>query len=153
MKTKTLTKIKLINWHGFFDETIPVSDSILLTGENGSGKSTLVDALYFLLSGGETNRFNVAANDSTNRTLESYMRGKTGVEGKSYLRAETPLISHLALEFLDRATNEYFVLGVCLEIQEGREGKVLRSFYKIDGELKEEYYSFEEAGVKNYRNR
>ena len=152
MKTKTLTKIKLINWHGFFDETIPVSDSILLTGENGSGKSTLVDALYFLLSGGETNRFNVAANDSTNRTLESYMRGKTGVEGKSYLRAETPLISHLALEFLDRATNEYFVLGVCLEIQEGREGKVLRSFYKIDGELKEEYYSFEEAGVKNYRN-
>ena len=133
MKTKTLTKIKLINWHGFFDETIPVSDSILLTGENGSGKSTLVDALYFLLSGGETNRFNIAANDSTNRTLESYMRGKTGVEGKSYLRAETPLISHLALEFLDRATNEYFVLGVCLEIQEGREGKVLRSFYKIDG--------------------
>ncbi|MBP5092038.1 MAG: hypothetical protein J6328_05740 [Bacilli bacterium] len=152
MKTKTLTKIKLIHWHGFFDETIEVSNSILLTGENGSGKSTLVDALYFLLSGGETNRFNVAANDSTNRTIESYMRGKTGVEGKSYLRPETPLISHLALEFLDRATQEYFVLGVCLEIQEGREGKVLRSFYKIDGPLEEKYFSFEENGVKLYRN-
>ena len=48
---KTLTKIKLINWHGFYDETINIQGATLITGDNGCGKSTLLDAIYFLLAG------------------------------------------------------------------------------------------------------
>ena len=81
---KTLTKIKLINWHGFYDETINIQGSTLITGDNGCGKSTLLDAIYFLLSGGEDNKFNAAANENANRNLTTYMRGKTGTEGKEF---------------------------------------------------------------------
>lgn len=127
---KTLTKIKLINWHGFYDETINVQGATLITGDNGCGKSTLLDAIYFLLSGGEDNKFNAAANENANRNLTTYMRGKTGTEGKEFLRPESNIISHIALEFCDNANKQYFVVGVVLEIQESKP-KVGRSFYHI----------------------
>lgn len=125
---KTLTKIKLINWHGFYDETINIQGSTLITGDNGCGKSTLLDAIYFLLSGGEDNKFNAAANENANRNLTTYMRGKTGTEGKEFLRPESNIISHIALEFYDNVSKQYFVVGVVLEIQDSKPG---RSFYHI----------------------
>ncbi|MBR6226370.1 MAG: AAA family ATPase [Bacilli bacterium] len=127
---KTLMKIKLINWHGFYDDTLEIDGATLITGENGSGKSTLLDAIYFLLTGGEENKFNSAANEKANRTLETYMRGKTGIEGKTYLREDKNLISHIAAEFYDDIAKESFVIGVVLEIQENK-AKIGRSFYHI----------------------
>lgn len=150
---KKLTKIKLINWHGFYDETIPVSGDILITGENGCGKSTALDAIYFLLSGGETNTFNSAANENACRTVETYMRGKIGVEGKEYLRNDASIISHIALEFTDDGSKDKFVLGVVLEIQEGKT-KPGRSFYHIKdrGLREEDYYYVNQNGKKVYCN-
>lgn len=48
-----LTKVRLINWHQFWRNTIDIENNTLLTGDNGSGKSTLLDAIFFVLSGGE----------------------------------------------------------------------------------------------------
>ena len=76
-----LTKIKLINWHIFTDITIDVADNTLITGENACGKSTLIDAIYFVLSGGDDKCFNNAANIDARRTIETYIRGKLGNEG------------------------------------------------------------------------
>ncbi|NLA04407.1 MAG: AAA family ATPase, partial [Firmicutes bacterium] len=42
---RLLTKIKLINWHFFTNETIPLDGNVLISGDNGAGKSTLIDAL------------------------------------------------------------------------------------------------------------
>lgn len=149
---KKLTKIKLINWHGFYDETIDISGSVLFTGDNGSGKSTIVDALYFLLTGGEENKFNTAANESTKRTLETYMRGRVGTEGKEFLREENNLISHIALEFNDDLVKKYFVLGVVLEIQESRQ-KIGKTFYHMsDRRLNDALFCEENGGVKSYIN-
>ncbi|MBR1919152.1 MAG: hypothetical protein IJ831_05960 [Spirochaetales bacterium] len=125
-----MRKIKLINWHGFFNDSIDVNGALLVTGDNGSGKSTLLDAIFFLLTGGDDNRFNAAANENANRTLTSYMRGKTGIEGKQFLRNSPDLISHIALEFFDDSIRAPFTIGVVLEIQEGTE-KVGRNFYHI----------------------
>ncbi len=130
---KSLTKIKLINWHGFYDQTIDVKGSMLVFGENGSGKSSLLDALMFFLTGGEEKFFNSAANDRASRTAESYMRAKIGIEGKENLRNQPNVISHIALEWFDEYTQKPFVTGVCLEIQEEK-GKVTRSFYYIEDE-------------------
>ena len=127
---KMMRKIKLINWHGFFNDSIDVNGALLVTGDNGSGKSTLLDAIFFLLTGGDDNRFNAAANENANRTLTSYMRGKTGIEGKQFLRNSPDLISHIALEFFDDSIRAPFTIGVVLEIQEGTE-KVGRNFYHI----------------------
>ena len=47
--SKKLTKIKLVNWHYFTNETIDIKDSTLFTGENGSGKSTTLSSFIVLL--------------------------------------------------------------------------------------------------------
>ena len=127
---KSLRKIFLYNWHGFFKETIEVNGAFLMTGENGSGKSTLLDALYFLLSGGDDSHFNKAANDDGERTVESYMRGRTGKFPNPELRNDPNLISHIALEFYDDVECVPFTIGVVLEIQENA-GNIGRSFYHL----------------------
>ena len=130
---KSLTKIKLINWHGFYNQTIDVKGSMLVFGENGSGKSTLLDALMFLLTGGEEKFFNSAANERASRTVETYMRAKIGIEGKENLRNQPSVISHICTEWYDEYSKKPFIIGVCLEIQEEK-GKVERSFYYMENQ-------------------
>lgn len=111
-----LTKIKLINWHIFTNNTIELDGNTLITGENASGKSTLMDAIYFVLSGGDDKHFNKAANESGKRDLESYLRGKLGNENQMYLRNGTDVIGYVILEFTNDKNKSHWVLGVELEI-------------------------------------
>ncbi len=125
-----LTKIKLVNWQSFYDNTIPVSGNVLVTGENGAGKSSLLDALYFVLAGGSS-KFNLAATDETSRSVETYMRGTIGAEGRECLRPNPDLISHVALEFED-PNGQSLILGCALEIRDASP-KADQSFYLIRG--------------------
>lgn len=111
-----LRKIKLINWHIFTNHTIEVSENILISGENSSGKSTLMDALYFVLSGGDQKHFNSAASEGGQRNLETYLRGKIGSERKPFLRQEKDVIGYIVLEFFDKKLNESLALGCEIEI-------------------------------------
>lgn len=111
-----LTKIKLINWHIFSNNTIELDGNTLITGENASGKSTLMDAIYFVLSGGDDKHFNKAAHEMGKRDLESYLRGKLGSENQMYLRSGTDVIGYVVLEFSDNANKNHMVLGSELEI-------------------------------------
>ena len=52
MSKISLREVKLINWYGFVNETIPLSDHMtLITGENESGKSTILDAIKYAYTG------------------------------------------------------------------------------------------------------
>lgn len=68
--TKKLTRIKLVNWHYFANETIDVNGSCLLSGENASGKSTILDAIQLILTTNEdsilqlTRKVNVILRDT-----------------------------------------------------------------------------------------
>lgn len=108
--TKQLTRIRLINWHYFENETISLHGSTLITGENTAGKSTILDAIQLVLTT-NTRRFNIAANEKSNRSLKGYVRCKTGTIGETYLR-KNAVISNVALEFYEEKTDKYFVLGV-----------------------------------------
>ena len=59
----TITRIRLINWHNFVDETIEVANGghLFLLGDNGSGKTTVLDAIHYVLTAGENLEFNSAA--------------------------------------------------------------------------------------------
>ncbi len=133
-----LRKIKLINWHIFTNTTIEIDNNTLITGENGSGKSTLLDALNYVLSGGRA-KFNAAANMNAKRSVESYVRGKLGIEGKKYLRDQSNVISHIALEFFDATNNRSFVIGVVIEIHD--QNRPVDYFYHIkESNIIDEYY-------------
>lgn len=141
MMMKTMTKIKLINWHIFDNHTIEINHNTLLTGENGHGKSTLLDAVNFVLSGA-SGKFNQAANANTKRTIESYVRGKTGIEGKAYIREQDQVISHIALEFYDELTKKHLTIGVVFELPFSRR-KNHGTFYHIsDSKIFEDYYIY-----------
>ena len=106
---KQLNKVKIINWHYFWNETIDVRPIVFLTGVNGSGKSTLIDAIQLVLLGDTTGKyFNKAAMDKSSRTLVGYLRGELGDTidgGFKYLR-NGRFTSYVALEYYDNLHNQ-----------------------------------------------
>ena len=77
MSKISLREVKLINWYGFVNETIPLSDHMtLITGENESGKSTILDAIKYAYTG--DTKFNEATSKNNTgigkRNLVSYTR-------------------------------------------------------------------------------
>lgn len=131
---KKLTKIKLVNWHLFPNQTIDIRENTLISGVNGSGKSTLLDALQYLLVGGRSGaKFNIAATDDARRSLEGYVRGRIGAEDKEHLR-DGDVITHLALEFYDNETDTYSIIGAILDLPK-------------NGTLKERFYLLEDTPI------
>ncbi|MDO4804680.1 MAG: SbcC/MukB-like Walker B domain-containing protein [Lachnospiraceae bacterium] len=110
---KRLRKIRLINWHQFENETIEIGNSVLLSGENGAGKSTILDAVQFVVTASKAN-FNKAAHDKGKRTLNTYIRCKTGREDRPYER-DGALSAHIALEFHDDAKQRPFIIGAVMD--------------------------------------
>lgn len=110
IQKKLLTRVRLINWHYFENETISLNGAALVSGENTAGKSTVLDAIQLVLTT-NTRKFNTAANEKGNRDLRGYVRCKIGNIGETYLR-KNAVISNVALEFFEEKTNKYFVIGV-----------------------------------------
>lgn len=114
---KKLTKIKLINWHTFVNETIEIKNNALVTGQTGIGKSTLLDAVQYVLTAGDT-KFNKAADEHSKRTVETYVRCKISSESKEYLR-DGDVTSYIALEFKDEQKDRIDIIGACIEVSKG----------------------------------
>ena len=131
---RMLTRIRLINWHYFSNETISVKGSFLLSGDNSSGKSTIMDAIQMVLTTSVRN-FNQAANDKSKRNLKGYVRGKTGIEGQSYrIAANKSTISYVALEFYEQSKNRYFVLGAKMD-SPNEDAEVRKRWFCEEGSL------------------
>jgi len=58
-----ITKIRLVNFHNFVDETIELRSGghLFMLGDNGSGKTTVLDAVHYVLTAGRSMEFNSAA--------------------------------------------------------------------------------------------
>jgi uncharacterized protein YPO0396 len=109
----TLQAVRLVGWHFFEDATIRIGEATLFAGDNGSGKSTIVDAIQYALAAnlGKV-RFNAAAGEKkAGRSLDGYVRGKTGADSGEYLRGDS--VAHVMLQF-DR-NGSIFCAGICAE--------------------------------------
>ena len=106
---KTLTRIRLVNWHLFDNATITCRGTTYFIGVNGAGKSTILDAVQFALVGQGEARFNRAALANSKRTLASYVRGELGTEGQRFLRDDCTGV--VALEF-QNPDGTHFAHGV-----------------------------------------
>lgn len=141
MMMKKLTRIRLINWHYFVNETILVNGSFLVSGENTAGKSTIMDAIQLVLTTNHR-RFNTAANEKSSRNLKGYVRCKTGNEGNAYLRKGS-VISYVALEFFEEKTGKYFTIGVKIDSRDEESSLGIKWFRE---ECQLEALSFVTAG-------
>jgi hypothetical protein len=58
-----ISRIRLINFHNFVDETITIPDRghLFLLGDNGCGKTTVLDAVHYVLTAGRFMEWNSAA--------------------------------------------------------------------------------------------
>ncbi|MCA1066037.1 SbcC/MukB-like Walker B domain-containing protein (plasmid) [Rossellomorea sp. AcN35-11] len=116
---KYLKKFRQINWQFFSDETITFDKrGNFLTGENGAGKTSLIDALMVLFVGNMNKlKFNTSAHkESSDRTIKTYIRGKSGKEDRADLLLEyarnEDFSSYLVMELADSKTNESYLFGV-----------------------------------------
>ncbi len=141
---KLLKKIQLVNWHYFINETIPIEGNTLVTGENGAGKSTILDAIQYVLSPGKQ-KFNVAANDGTKRTVNAYVRGKLGKSNQKYLR-EGDITCHIALEFYDNLKDKSFIVGCVLDSRDTITSPK-QLFYDLDDAQIQKDYFMDESSV------
>ena len=120
---KKQTRVKLINWHRFINDTIEFENSTLISGENGAGKSTLLDAIQFVVTC-TTNYFNKAAHENGKRKLTGYIWCKTGRENKPYERTGE-ISAHVALEFYEEKKDRNFIVGAVVDsASEGQEKTV-----------------------------
>ena len=132
---KKLTKIKLINWHYFQNETINVDGSFLLCGENASGKSTILDAIQLVLTT-STKSFNLATTvgeKRSKRDLKGYVRCKTGEEGNAYYRTGS-VISFVALEFYEESKDRFFTIGVKIDSPDV-ESELKKKWFKVEAPI------------------
>ena len=132
---KKLTKIKLINWHYFQNETINVDGSFLLSGENASGKSTILDAIQLVLTT-STKSFNLATTvgeKRSKRDLKGYVRCKTGEEGNAYYRTGS-VISFVALEFYEESKDRFFTIGVKIDSPDV-ESELKKKWFKVEAPI------------------
>jgi DNA repair exonuclease SbcCD ATPase subunit len=116
-----LRNIHLVNWYGFSNRTIPVSENLtLISGENECGKSTILDAVKYAYTG--DTQFNKATSGYNTgvgkRNLVSYTRCLMDASAGIYARPadKIPVVyTHIALEYYDQINENPFVLGVVIE--------------------------------------
>ncbi len=101
-----MTRLRLINWHNFRDDTIDFQNITYLLGVNAVGKTTIMDAIRYCLT---TNKdFNTAGNKKSGRTLLGSVHQKQRAED-SFLRPGHT-VSYIGVEFRDEGIDKTFVI-------------------------------------------
>ena len=106
-----LTRVRLINWHNFVDDTLEFEKITYLTGVNAVGKTTILDAIRYCLT--TSKFFNVLGNREGSRTLQGFVHAKQRAENLYTRRGHT--VSYIGVEFFDEQHNKFFVIAVRVE--------------------------------------
>jgi len=116
MTSYRLKTVRLINFHNFVDVEIPVRGHLFMVGDNASGKTTVLDAVQWVLSGGQDLEFNAAAQLWGARQDGRTLRGavsRTQLERGPLRQGRT--ITYAALE-LENDEGELLSLGLGAEL-------------------------------------
>ena len=106
-----MTRVRLINWHNFIDNTIDFRTISYLIGVNAVGKTTIMDAIRYCIT---TNKeFNTAGNKKSGRTLQGSVHQKQRAENE-YLRPGHT-VSYIGIEFLDENISKRFTIVARVE--------------------------------------
>lgn len=125
-----LQKIRMINWYGFNQITVPVGKFTLIAGKNGNGKSVLLDGIKYALYGDTV--FNKSSENKGSRTVTSYTRGLKDATLGTYMRPadQCPNVhTHIVLEFANEVNR--FILGTVIDTDAANNFRTFR--YEVRG--------------------
>ncbi len=113
-----VVRLRMINFHNFVDELIEVRDGghLFLLGDNGSGKTTALDAIHYVLSGGQSLELNAAARVGGRRDDGRSIQGVVlRLDAERGVVNESGAIAYAALELEDPATGKPVCIGIGTE--------------------------------------
>lgn len=114
-----LRVLRLLNFHNFTDETIPLHGSLFLIGNNGTGKTTIVDAIQLALTGGQQLTYNAATivnpRMESGRTLAGVILRHDFETGR--IGRENGAVGYSALELVQPKTGHVLSIGVGAFVQ------------------------------------
>lgn len=122
-----LKQVRLINWYGFSQITVPVGFFTLIAGKNGNGKSVFLDAIKYALYGDTV--FNKSTENKGSRTVPSYTRGLLDATAGTYMRPADKMpnvYTHIVLEMEDVELGSRFILGTVIDTDAGNGFKTQR---------------------------
>ena len=142
-----LSKIRLINWYGFSNVTVPVGHFTLIAGKNGNGKSVLLDAIKYALYGDTV--FNKSTENKGSRTIASYTRGLLDATAGSYMRPadKVPNVyTHIVMEMHDKELDKYVLLGTVIETNSAN-GFITQRYIMEDRHLEDVEHTYIDSDV------
>ena len=122
-----LRQVRLINWYGFSQITVPVGFFTLVAGKNGNGKSVFLDAVKYALYGDTV--FNKSTENKGSRTVPSYTRGLLDATAGTYMRSADKMpnvYTHIVLEMEEAELERCFILGAAIDTDSGNGFKTQR---------------------------
>ncbi|WP_394916632.1 SbcC/MukB-like Walker B domain-containing protein [uncultured Robinsoniella sp.] len=141
-----LRQVRLINWYGFSQITVPVGFFTLVAGKNGNGKSVFLDAVKYALYGDTV--FNKSTENKGSRTVPSYTRGLLDATAGTYMRSADKMpnvYTHIVLEMEEAELERCFILGVAIDTDSGNGFKTQR--YVIENKsLSDIAHTYEKDG-------
>ena len=142
-----LKQIRLVNWYGFNQITVPVGMFTLIAGKNGNGKSVLLDAIKYALYGDTV--FNKSTENKGSRTVPSYTRGLLDATAGTFMRPADKMpnvYTHIALEMEEVELEKTFILGTTIDTDSGNGFKTQR--YVIENKtLQDINHTYERDGL------
>lgn len=142
-----LKQIRLVNWYGFNQITVPIGIFTLIAGKNGNGKSVLLDAIKYALYGDTV--FNKSTENKGSRTVPSYTRGLLDATAGTFMRPvdKVPNVyTHIVLEMEEVELSRNFILGTAIDTDSGNGFKTQR--YVIENKtLSDINHTYEQEGL------
>ncbi|MBP3475079.1 MAG: hypothetical protein J6K48_01975 [Lachnospiraceae bacterium] len=142
-----LKHIRLVNWYGFNQITVPIGLFTLIAGKNGNGKSVLLDAIKYALYGDTV--FNKSTENKGSRTVSSYTRGLLDATAGTFMRPADKMpnvYTHIVLEMEEVELARKFILGTAIDTDSGNGFKTQR--YVIENKtLSDVNHTYEQEGL------
>ena len=142
-----LKQIRLVNWYGFNQITVPIGFFTLIAGKNGNGKSVLLDAIKYALYGDTV--FNKSTENKGSRTVPSYTRGLLDATAGTFMRPADKMpnvYTHIVLEMEEVELERIFLLGTAIDTDSGNGFKTQR--YVIENKtLGEVNHTYQQNGL------
>jgi hypothetical protein len=141
-----LKSIRLINWYGFSQITVPIGLFTLIAGKNGNGKSVLLDAIKYALYGDTV--FNKSTENKGSRTVTSYTRGLLDATAATFMRPADQMpnvYTHIVLEMAEMELGKSFILGTVIDTDSGN-GFVTRRYVLENEKLENISHTYKDNG-------